>query len=101
MQRLYIDRGRDRRWAPRAEHVGSPALKLGFPGGDLIGEDVEMLGQLGQCPVALDGGKRPLRLEGRGVIPAGSPVPGPSPSRPSSPLSGRNSTYRPVPIFGA
>ena len=52
MQRLYIDRGRDRRWAPRAEHVGSPALKLGFPGGDLIGVDVEMLGQLGQCPVA-------------------------------------------------
>src|SRR6476660_4937548 len=65
MQRLYIDRGRDRRLAPRAEHVGSPALKLGFPGGDLIGVDVEMLGQLGQCPVALDGGKRHLRLEGR------------------------------------
>ncbi len=68
--RLHIDGGRGGRWAPRAEHVGSPALKLGFPGGDLIGVDVEMLGQLGQCPIALDGGKRHLRLEGRGLVPA-------------------------------
>lgn len=31
-----------------------PTLELGFPGRHLIGVDVEMLGQLGQGPIALD-----------------------------------------------
>ncbi|MEY9470893.1 hypothetical protein ABH992_003292 [Bradyrhizobium yuanmingense] len=60
-----------------------------------------MLGQLGQRPIALDGGKRHLRLESRAVVPARSSVHGLSCSRQSSPLSGRNSTYRPVQICGA
>ena len=54
----------------------APPSKLGLPGRDLIGVDVEMLGQLGQRPVALDGGKRHLRLEGRCVVPARSSVHG-------------------------
>src|SRR5665647_1191926 len=60
-----------------------------------------MLGQLGQRPIALDGGKRHLRLESRAVVPARSSVHSLSCSRRSSPLSGRNSTYRLVQISGA
>jgi hypothetical protein len=37
-----------------------------------MGMNVELLGQLRQRPIALDGGKRHLRLEGRCVIPARS-----------------------------
>jgi hypothetical protein len=32
--------------------------------------DIELPGKLSQCSVALDGGKRDLRLEGRCVVPA-------------------------------
>src|ERR1700677_786653 len=60
-----------------------------------------MLGQLGQRSIALDGGKRHLRLESRAVVPARSFVHCLSCSRRSSSLSGRNSTYRPVQICGA
>jgi threonine dehydrogenase-like Zn-dependent dehydrogenase len=63
--------------------------------------DVEVLGQLRHRSVALDGGKRHLSLEGRGVVPARSSAHGLSCSRRLSPLSGRNSTYRPVQISGA
>src|SRR6516164_9639072 len=56
--------------------------------------------QLGDRSVALDGGQGHLRLEGRQVVPAGSSAHGLSCSRRSSPLSGRNSTYRPVQISG-
>src|SRR4051812_6197464 len=63
--------------------------------------DVKMLSQLSNRPVALDGGKRHLRLEGRCVVPARSSVHGLSCSRRLSPPSGRNSTYRPVQICGA
>src|SRR5260370_31524692 len=66
-----------------------------------MGVEVEVLGQLSYRPVALDGGKRHLRLESRAVVPARSSVHGLSCSRRSSPLSGRNSTYRPVQICGA
>src|SRR5476651_909812 len=100
MQRLHIDRGRGRRRAAQAEYVRCSTLELGFPGRHLIGVDVEMLGQLGQRPIALDGGKRHLRLESRAVVPARSSVHGLSCSRRSSPLSGRNSTYRLVQISG-
>ena len=48
--------------AARTENIGSPALKLRFPRRDLIGVDVELLGKLSQCSIALDGGKRHLRL---------------------------------------
>src|SRR5713101_2752521 len=101
MQRLHIDRRRGRCPAPRSENIGGAALKLRFPSRNLIGVDVEMLGQLGYRPIALDGCQRHLRLEGRGVVPARSSVHGLSCSRRSSPLSGRNSTYRPVQISGA
>jgi DNA invertase Pin-like site-specific DNA recombinase len=60
--------------------------------------DIKVLGQLSYRPIALDGGKRHLCLEGRAMVPARSSVHGLSCSRPSSPLSGRNSTYRPVQI---
>jgi hypothetical protein len=36
------------------------------------GVDVELLRQLSQCSIALDGGKRYLRLKGRCVVPARS-----------------------------
>jgi hypothetical protein len=32
--------------------------------------NVELFGKLSQCSIALDGGKRHLRLEGRCVVPA-------------------------------
>jgi hypothetical protein len=53
-------------------YIGSSTLELGFPRRDLIGVDVELLRQLSQCSVALDGGKRHLRLEARCVVPARS-----------------------------
>ena len=49
--------------AARTEHIGSPFLDLCFPRRDLIGVDVELLRKLSQCSIALDGGKRHLRLE--------------------------------------
>ena len=58
--------------APWTEHRSGGALKLSLPRGDLIGVDVELLGQLRQRPIALDGGKRHLCLEGRCVVPARS-----------------------------
>jgi hypothetical protein len=65
VQRLHIDRGRARRRAPRSENVRCSTFELGFPGGNLIGVDVEMLRQLSQRSIALDGGKRHLGLESR------------------------------------
>src|SRR6202521_1827876 len=100
MERLHIDRGDGRCPAPWSENLGSAALKLRFPCRDLIGVNVEMLRQLGDCAVVLDGGQSHLRLEGRGVVPAGSSAHGFSCSRRLSPLSGRNSTYRLVQISG-
>jgi hypothetical protein len=71
---------RDRRHrglpAARTEHIGSAALKLRLPRGNLIGMHVEQFGKLCQCPIALDGGKRHLRLEGRCVIRARSSLHG-------------------------
>jgi hypothetical protein len=56
--------------------AGSPALKLRLPRCNLIGVNVELLGKLRQCPIALDGGKRPPRLESRCVVPARSSLQG-------------------------
>src|SRR5262245_14720807 len=50
----------------------SSALKLSLPRCNLIGVDVELPGKLRQCPIAFQGGKRHLRLEGRCVVPARS-----------------------------
>ena len=58
--------------AAGTEHIGSPALELRLPRCDLIGVDVELLRKLSQRSIALDGGKRHLRLEGRCVVPARS-----------------------------
>jgi hypothetical protein len=62
--------------------------------------DVELLRKLSQCSVALDSGKRQLRLESRRVVPARSSCHGLSPDSlgTACPPSGRNSTYRPVQI---
>jgi len=62
MQRLHIDRRRGRRSAVRSKNSGSAILQLRLPRRDLIGVDVELLGKLSYRPVALDGGKRHLRL---------------------------------------
>ena len=64
MQRLHINPRLHRSAAAAGtKNIGSPALELRFPRGDLIGVDVEMLRQLSQCSIALDGGKRPLALK--------------------------------------
>jgi len=47
-----------------------------WAGRNLIGMDIEVLGQLSYRPVTLDGGKRHLRLEARRVVPARSSVNG-------------------------
>jgi hypothetical protein len=52
----HVDRWHCGLAAARTEHIGSPALNL-------IGVNVELLGQLRQCPIALDRGKRNLRLK--------------------------------------
>src|SRR6266404_4597669 len=70
MQRLHIDRRRGRRSVARSKNSGSAPLQLRLPRRNLIGLDVELLGKLSYRPVALDGGKRHLRLEGRCVVPA-------------------------------
>ena len=54
------------------ENIGGPALELRFPRCDLIGVDLELLRQLSQRSIALDGGKRHLRLEDRCGVPARS-----------------------------
>jgi hypothetical protein len=63
MQRLHIDRRRGRCPAPRSENIGGAALKLRFPSRNLIGVNVEMLGQLGYRPIALDGGSATFALK--------------------------------------
>jgi len=73
MERLHVDdRLPGSAAAARTEHFGCPFLKLRVPRCDLIGVDVEMLRQLNQCPIALDGGKRHSHLEGRCVVSARS-----------------------------
>ena len=82
------------------KHPGSPFQKLRFPLRDLIGMDVKLLRQVGQCQLALDGGQTTLALNAgvwfrRGRLLIVSPV-----QQPSWPLSGRNSTYPAVQISG-
>jgi hypothetical protein len=87
--------------AAGTENIGSPALvELRFPRCDLIGVQVELLRQLSQCSIALDGSKRHLRFEAgmwfrRGRLLIVSP----DSLGTACPLSGGNSTYRPVQIL--
>jgi hypothetical protein len=55
-----------------AKNIRSPALELRFPRCNLVRVHVKLLGKLRDGPIAHDGGKRNLRLEGRCVVPAGS-----------------------------
>jgi hypothetical protein len=79
--------------------------ELRFPRCDLIGVDVELLRKLSQCSIALNGGKRHLCLEIRCVVPAFRRgrllIVSPDSRGTACPLSGRNSTYRPVQISEA
>src|SRR6476659_6808695 len=77
VQRLHVDgRCSSTAAAAETEHIGSSAVELRFPRCDLIGMDVKLLRQLSQRSIALDGGKRHLRLEGRCVVPARSSLHG-------------------------
>jgi hypothetical protein len=51
------------------EELGRSAFQLRLPRHHLVRVNVEMLGDLCDCPIALDCRNRHLRLEGRGVIP--------------------------------
>ncbi len=64
--------------AVAAQDLGCPFRKLHAPGRDLIGLDVDLLGQR---LLALDRGKRDVRRGGRAVAPARSSRPGLSCSR--------------------
>src|SRR5438034_6977319 len=100
MKQLHVD-GRLCRSvaAPWTENIGSPAFELRLPRCDLIGMDVELLRQLSQGSIALDSGKRHFALKAgvwfrRGRLVMVSP----DSLGTACPLSGRNSTYRPVQI---
>ncbi len=72
MQGLYVHcRGR-LGGSGSTEDARGPFQKLRAPLRDLVGVNVELLRQLGQRPLALDGRQRHLRLEGRAVVPARS-----------------------------
>jgi hypothetical protein len=58
------------------EYTGSPFEQLRLPLGDLIGMDVELLGQFGQCLLALDRGqshfcrpRQPYSFASQGLTP--------------------------------
>ena len=77
MQRLHVDGWlRGSLAATGTEHSGCPFLELRLPRCDLIGVDVELLRELSQGSIALQGRKRHPRLEGRRVVPARSSVHG-------------------------
>jgi hypothetical protein len=103
MERLHVDgRLRAAVAAARTEHIGCPFLELCFPRRDLIGVDVELLRQLGQCSIALMAASATLALKpgvwfrrGRLLIVS------PDSLGTACPLSGRNSTYRLVQILEA
>src|SRR4051794_13468210 len=73
MQRLHVDGWRGRvRSRLRPEHPSRPLQELSLPGRDLVGMDIELLGQFSQRLLALHGGQSHLRFESRRVVPAGS-----------------------------
>src|SRR3954467_2397020 len=73
MQRLHVDDWRGRvRSRLRTKHPGGPLQELSLPGRDLVGVDIELLGQFGQRLLTLHGGHSHLRFESRRVVPAWS-----------------------------
>ncbi len=72
VQALQIDVRSCRLAFVLAEHPSRAVEKLGFPLGNLIGMDVELLRQFGECLLPLHGGQSHLRLEGCCVVPARS-----------------------------
>src|SRR5215213_11250842 len=71
MQCLHID-GRRSRFRLRTEHPGSPVQELSLPSRNLVGMNIELLGQFGQCLLALHGSQGHLRFECWRMVPAGS-----------------------------
>src|SRR5215213_5398248 len=71
MQCLHID-GRRSRFRLRTEHPGSPVQELSLPGRNLVGMDIELLGQFGQRLLAPYGSQGHLRFESRRMVPAWS-----------------------------
>ena len=100
MQRLYVDgRLRGSLAAAGTEHIGCPFLELRLPRCDLIGVDVELLRKLSQGSIALQAASATFALKvgvwfRRGRLFMVSP----DSLGTACPLSGRNSTYRPVQI---
>src|SRR4051812_43501017 len=73
MQRLHVDGWRGRvRSRLRPEHPSRPLQELSLPGHDLVGMDIELLGQFGQRLLAPHGSQSHLRFESRRVVPAWS-----------------------------
>ena len=63
MQRLHVDRQHRRRdQQDGTVGFGRPALKLGLPCRDLVGVNVERLGQLRQCPITMVAAGFPFAL---------------------------------------
>ena len=98
--RLHVHRRGCFRLRLPPEYPGSAVQELRRPGRDLVRVYVELLRQLGERPLAPHGSQGHLGLEGvwfrRGRRVILSPA-----LWPSWPLSGRNSTYRPVRICRA
>src|SRR3979411_769819 len=61
--------------APGTQPLRCPALELRLPRCDLIGVHVELLRQLSQCSIALDGSTRNLRLDGVCGVPPSRATP--------------------------
>src|SRR2546423_8630762 len=102
MQRLHIDGRRGRRGAARSKNSGSAPLQLRLPRRNLIGVDVELLGKLSYRPSPLTAASATFALKaGVWFRRARLLIVAPDSQAPACPLSGRNSTYRPVQIFGA
>src|SRR4051794_38767694 len=72
-RRLHVDGWRGRvRSRLRPEHPGRPLQELSLPGHDLVGMDIELLGQLSQRLLAPHRSQGHLRFESRCVVPAWS-----------------------------
>src|SRR5829696_9477087 len=71
MQRLHVD-GRRSRPRLRTEHPGGPLQELSLPGRDLVGMNIELLGQFSQRLLTPYGSQSHLRLECRRMVPAWS-----------------------------
>ena len=67
---------RSQAWPAQCRQVQKLRKRHPFPRCDLIGMNVERSASQSYRPVALDGGKRHLRVEGRCVVPARSSVHG-------------------------